>query len=460
MNHHNTSVRHDALLGLRDIFQSHPDLLPKHLPSLVEQVFITVLDGSRAVRQTSHLLIETLLSSVSSDLLDPFFETLVAHLNCGLTHIKEKIQLDSLKILELYLKYCSQLLVRYIGNILVVLTGLLSRHKVASSAATTTWKGKSVNKKGIKSLTEKVLSPIEKGEASIGITADAAIGSATLINDPSSKLLNKSSRLRILKLIYSLLELLPVTTPGSTFQVFLHDVFDALEGGEGFVKVCGGLVSILMESWVESYPDNVFRGKGYPAVQSLYLMEIVINMLCMLLKLILRLTQDAEGKPGGKLILVDFFKKIASDVSSRVMCHFPFGVATSSVQKQFQQFYVMNFTLCEIALLLWKLLSPVNHKVTDKLILVAMQYLSSLSSNDVTSSVQIPTCSKIMANLAPLLYALSLTWSGPDSLLVGTVFTYIRDFYLACHPHSRSKRLLVKCFSGMFVQELERRESR
>lgn len=431
VNHHNVSVRQDALQGLRDIFQSHPDLLPKHLPKLVEHVFVTLVDGSGAVRQASHLLMETLLSSVTRDVVSPFFETLIAHLNCGLTHIKEKIQLDSLKVLELYLKYCPGLLVAYVGSLHWVLLGLLSRRKPVSAYCGAVSKAK------------------KKSRSLIGILGQGARGNATYLDNPSSSLLNKGTRLRVLKLISGLLELMLEATPGSHFPMSSpHSV--------SFVEVAGALASVLVESWVESHPDDVLQGKCCP-VQSLLLMETVIATLCVLLKLLLRLTQDSElEKVEEKAVMVDCCKKISGDISSHFLCHFPFGVMANS--SRLQHFHALNFTFCEIALLLWKLSALVKAKITDTSTLVVMQYLSNLNSSDITS-VQNPTCSRIVANLASFVYSFSLACSEAEDVLVGGVFRFIRDYYFSCHPHSRSKQLLVKCFSAMFREELERHAS-
>lgn len=431
VSHHNATVRQDTLQGLRDIFQSHPDLLPKHLPKLVEHVFVTLVDGSGAVRQASHLLMETLLSSsISRDVVSPFFETLIAHLNCGLTHIKEKIQLDSLKVLELYLKYCPGLLVAHIGRLHCVLLGLLSRQKSVSAYSGAVSKNK-------------------KGRSVIGILGQGEVGRASLLDRPASSLLSKGTRLRVLKLISGLLELtLEATTLGSYFPLSSSPM--------SFVEVSGALVRILVESWVESRPDDVLQGKYSPVlIETVSTMETVITMLCVLLKLLLRLTQDSEEKLDRESMMVNCCKKIAGDISSHVVCHFPFGVANCSVEKHLQHFQTMNFTFCEIALLLWKLSAQVKGEITDKLTVVVMRYLSSLTSSDITA-VQNPTCSKIVANIALCVYSFSLTCSEAEGVLVGGVFRFIREFYLACHPHSRNKQLLVKCFCAIFLEELER----
>lgn len=433
LNHHNASVRHDALLGLREIFQRHPDLFSEHLPKFIEQVFSTVVDNSASVRLASHLLIKLFLSSVDNSVISPFFDTLIAHLNCGLTHIQDRIQLDSLKVLELYVKHCSSLLVQHVGSILEVLTSLLSRKTAVPS-----------------------FSGSVKGRTLMGIIRkDASIDSnTTLSNNPGNNLLSKSSRLCIFKLIYSLLDLSLEAVPQSALVASSHDV---LQDREKWLKLSGAVMSILLGSWVECHPDDVFRCKECP-IQSLYLMESVINMLCILLKLLQRLTQDSRETLEGSLVMVDLYKKISGGVSAHILRYFPFRVAASSVRKQFQHFYVMNLTFCEVALLLWKLLSIVEGDVTNELPLAAIKYLGSLNSKDInyiTSSVQNLTCSSILVNLAPYIYDFSHGGFEQDSALVG-VFSFMGDFYGACHPHSKSKQLLVKCFSQILVMELSR----
>ena len=433
--HHNSSVRRDALLGLRDVFQLHMDICPKYLPKLVEYVFITFVDNSSAVRQASHLLLETLLSSVGKDTIGPFFGTLIAQLNCGLTHISEKIQLDSLRVLELFLKHCSGSLEAYVGDIVLVLIGLLSRQKSRPAPSPRSTKAK-------------------KGQSLIGILGGE--GASTLVNNPSSDLLNQTCRLRLLKLISSLLELLLEAAPGCSSPH--DDTFD----GAGFGKVCGGgstLVSILVETWVESHVEDVFRGRG-GFVQSLCLMEAVLTLLCILLKLLPALTNNySEGKQEAKLQAVDCCKKIGNDISSHMLHHFPFRVASSSLQKHLQQLYIMNFTFCEISLLLWKLLSPARAGLfNSEFSLAALQYLSSLNSSDIASVVRDQACSKMTVSLVPFLYGYSL--AEPQVDCVGGAFTFMKNFYVACHPHSRSKRILVQSLCAVFLEELDHGESK
>ncbi len=406
MNHHNSTVRHDALVGLCEIFSAHPELLPKNLPKLVEQVFSTIVDGSGLVRQASRMLIKCLTSLVYSDAISPFFDIMMAHLNCGLTHIKEKIQLDSLKILELYIQYHSKLLVSRISKVLPLLIGLLSRHKVGTFLTQT------------------------------------------------------SAKLSIFSLISKMLESLLSAAAGGNFKMpdASSNAEWILEDQGQVCRLTDTLLTILMESWVECHSD-VLSNKKAPSSQSLSLMQTIITLLSLLLKLLLHTAQMADQQNVEELNLADFCGKISGDVKVHMMCYFPFRVLASSTQRQLQQVqYDMNFTFCEVGVLTYKLLSLVaRNDLSDDIFHPILEYLANLKSKhiqQVTASAQtLLVCSNVLAVVTP--FVCELCHENTKLLnLMRSVLVFIRDFYDACHSHSRTKQLLVKCFSRILVDEL------
>ena len=394
----------------------------------MEQVFSTIVDSSASVRHASHGLIQTLLSLVSNDVINPFFEILVAHLNCGLTHIKEKIQLDSLKVLGLFMQHCSSLLMHHVGSILPVLTGLLSRQESVSSHSC------SVSKKGRKSL--------------MGIIQRAGISGATLISNPSSNLLNSKSRLSIFRSIVTLLKLvLGPHTAENLENPANSEIGTFLDEGT-FIKLTSTLVNIVLESWVEMQLTNV----SVLPVHSLELMDTIVNMLCVLLKLALRL-RDSVVKLEGELAMVDLCKTVSSDIHNHMLCCFPFKIPEKT---QFR--YTMNLSFCEVALLLQKLLASAGVAIGgEKFTLPVLHYLSDLSSNDIKymiSSAQMLKCSESIIDITPLLCEVSCCQPGWQEAMLAGAFEFIRDLYLAFHPHARSKRMFVECFGKLFVREL------
>lgn len=410
-------------MGLKEIAQSHPNLIPKNLPKFTEQVLCTIVDSSAYVRQASHALIQTLLSSVSIDVINPFFEILVAHLNCGLTHIKEKIQLDSLKVLGLFMQHCSSLLVRHVGSILPVLTGLLSRQESFSSRS---------------------CSGSKKGKSLMGIIQGTGVGSATLISNPSSNLLNSASRLSIFRSIATLLELVLGPNTAENLQNPAPLEIGTFLDEETFVK----LVNILLESWVEIQLTNI----SVLPVHSLELMDTIVNMLCVLLKLVLRLRGSAL-KLEGELAVADLCKMISSDIYNHMLCSFPLKIP---VKTQFH--YITNFSFCELSLLIQKLLSSARVAMGNReFTLPVLHYLGDLSSKDtkyIITSAQILKCSEIIIDMTPLLCEVSRFRPGWQEDALAHAFAFIRGLYVACHPHSQSKRMFVECFGKLFVREL------
>lgn len=426
LKHHNPSVRHDALVGLRDIFQLHPELLPKNVSKLVEQVFSALVDGSSLVRQATRLLVKTVLSQVTQESVTPFFRILVAHLSCALTHIKEKIQVDSLEVLELYLQYYPTLLVQYAGDILPILIGLLSRQKADPSYSR---------------------SSLKKGKSLISILHGTNSSSAALVSNPNSKFTSKSSRLSIFGLILKLLQSLLVAASSSQ----VNNSSNLLQDKEQLLGFSESLVSILLESWVECCP----AGEKCLPKQSLTFLDTVLHMLCVLVKVLVEVATTTEEEKDGRLEsrIRELCGKLCRDVSVHIMPRFPFTLPAGSSASSF----VMNFTFSETVLLLHKLLRRVGVRDECQLGLAGLRYLSGLSSQDVkniaSSAQELLTCSAVLEHLLPILCEMSHA-SDVDEELLGKVFAVVKEFYFACHPHSRSKQTLVKCLNGIFVSEL------
>lgn len=381
--------------------------MPKNLSKLVERVFSILVDNSGMVRQAAHALVKLLLSSIGSDVIYPFFRILIAHLNCGLTNIKESIQLDSLKVLELYLQLYPNLLVSYVGSVLPSLMGLLSKQRTPLA--------------GSSSLAKHM-------------------NNTALVSNPSSSFASKASQLHIFSLIFKLLSTMLFSDNGDFDDLFQDNskLFGYLED----------LVSVLRESWVECCPTDVVSRKN-PCIESLSLLDTILNTLFVLVKMMVRVIDSSES------VAVAGLSKVSREVSTHVMCHFPFK-KSASLPQGFSSF-VMNFTICETVLLLYKYLCSVEVKlVEDKSTLAAMTYIASLDLADIriiTSSAQIlPACSQAVINM---LSSVSDLCRGEciDSDVLRRVLAFVREFYFTCHVHSRSKQLLVRKLSSMFVIE-------
>ncbi|XP_041366023.1 testis-expressed protein 10 homolog [Gigantopelta aegis] len=102
--HYNSSVRHEAVSGLKELVTLHPHLIPLHLSAILEKTSQLFTDKDLVVRQAVIRVLKVIFSSVSSNQIAPFFPLLSAHLCCAMTHIYEDIQRDSLNVFDLLLE--------------------------------------------------------------------------------------------------------------------------------------------------------------------------------------------------------------------------------------------------------------------------------------------------------------------------------------------------------------------
>lgn len=398
-----------------------------------------MVDGSAVVRQTSHILINTVMGLISTDAIGPFFQVLMAHLKCGLTHIQERIQLDTLKVLESCIQYYPSLFAKHAGNILPVVVGLLSRQRSIPSPS------KASSKRGM---------------GLIGII-QKAIGSNALASDPGSNLVKKASRMRIFCVISTILDCLLMELPHKSLDLVNVDL---LQDREKFLHLMDTLVSILLESWVECHPTTVISAE-MSLVRSLTFMESIINVLSVLLKLVLKFSENCDGfksETKNESDMMVLCRNFSKDIAMHVMCHFPFVAATGLEQGKLHQLqYTLNLSICQVVVILHKLLIRVD--VISDSTLAAMHYLGNLDTKDIRSilySTQTAlVCSNTITDSTPVICEMSRLESVQKDVMV-KVFAFMRNFYEACHPCSRSKQSLVKCFSGIYINELQDHDCR
>ncbi|XP_074658794.1 testis-expressed protein 10-like [Tubulanus polymorphus] len=125
IQHYNTTVRQDAVIGLQELLSDKPDLLFDNLSVLIERVSSLFVDKDAAVRKATLKLYTALFPLISVNKMLPFFSILNAYLCCAMTHIYDDVQMDSLSIIDLCLEtyptlvmqHCSQLLTNFINMI-------------------------------------------------------------------------------------------------------------------------------------------------------------------------------------------------------------------------------------------------------------------------------------------------------------------------------------------------------
>ncbi|XP_040571206.1 uncharacterized protein [Lepeophtheirus salmonis] len=104
LKHYSRSTRLDGLKGIKEILSNYPESIIENLSVLMYKVCPLLSDTEENVgKETSRLLL-TIVTSVDSESLRPFYSILSAHLCCALSHIDQDVQMIGLRGLDEYIQ--------------------------------------------------------------------------------------------------------------------------------------------------------------------------------------------------------------------------------------------------------------------------------------------------------------------------------------------------------------------
>ncbi|XP_046845349.1 testis-expressed protein 10 homolog isoform X2 [Xenia sp. Carnegie-2017] len=108
-SHYNVQARENALIGLKDLFKTHPRILKDNLGQVLQRILNTVTDVHESVRKAFYAIISMIFESNATSDISPFFASIQAHLCSAMTHLSENVCIDSMKFLDLCLKHFPQI---------------------------------------------------------------------------------------------------------------------------------------------------------------------------------------------------------------------------------------------------------------------------------------------------------------------------------------------------------------
>jgi pre-rRNA-processing protein IPI1 len=130
LNHHNASIKLDALTSIKEMLLSNNDLIRTELGNFLEHFCPLFTDREYKVRDNAINIFNTFLnlpyfipsgnnnnSLRRSSLLSPFFGLINVHLSCAMTHIVENVQYTSLKVLDILIENLPELVKIHAYNI-------------------------------------------------------------------------------------------------------------------------------------------------------------------------------------------------------------------------------------------------------------------------------------------------------------------------------------------------------
>ncbi|KAL8200810.1 hypothetical protein R6Q57_012149 [Mikania cordata] len=105
-SHHNTKVRRDALIGIRDIFLNHPAELKMHRLTVIEKLRERMSDEDKIVREVLFQLLKTVIfPACKEDNQGTFISLMMAYVFNAMTHLAIDVRLMAFKYLDLVVQY-------------------------------------------------------------------------------------------------------------------------------------------------------------------------------------------------------------------------------------------------------------------------------------------------------------------------------------------------------------------
>lgn len=137
LNHHNATVRKDALVGLRSLWIAYPTAVHAKMSAVIDAIGHRLADEDFDVRSTMYTLLESVAHSelLPSAVLQPFYKLLCIYLKGALSSIHHPIRMDALAFLAIFARGYPALVQCEGTQLLAALTPLLalSQHAMVTS---------------------------------------------------------------------------------------------------------------------------------------------------------------------------------------------------------------------------------------------------------------------------------------------------------------------------------------
>jgi len=372
LNHYNVTMRHEALLGIKDLFQKHPQVMHTEINIWISKVLEKIVDTDPAVRHSLHLCLNFALNELTETEVKPFLKVIVAHICCGMTHINESVQLDTLNILEILIDRFTTVIVPYIQKILTNFMDLISKQTSRGTKSSQTVKGSKV--KSVSNFVRREVN-FDSGNLSSLKTQCKILEKLYKILlvvkefHSTSKKSNKTSMAkskRIFQINSAEQIFIPFTkrckegcNDNTSFEEWLNDDNNKqnaiMEDFDGFIET---IFQVLINVWVEHEPGQLATGiLDSKAINSVLPgMIVIVRIIEMMIELV---TREYKQK-NEKLLLSEY--TLYKDFSVHFLHYFVLpidfakslssfkGIAQDKANK-IQQFAIdFNFTSANVVL--------------------------------------------------------------------------------------------------------------
>ena len=432
MSHPKSSIRKDALSGLRELFIAHPDLLLPALGQIIKQVVPLFAEQDNAVRHSFYLFLKLVFQIVKLKQITPFFSLLVASLKVGLTHISSSIQTDALKVADLIISHYPSLIQEHTEELLPLYLPLITSRTQHSNPSG--GRRKPSHLSSIYSSHLPVLSQLldfvslisnprsflkqEQPAPVISVTEGVVWPEGDLLSPPSDlqEYLTRSSFLLHVNPTQFGLECLRLN-PGS--------VGSGKDHSQSF-DLKNRFVQVLLELWIEVVSDSLFS-----APQSPYSSELC-ELLCTILQLLYVFVSSTSPECLNDKFLTQF--------TNNLLPYFPL-YQKFSTDRSSPNILMVNLHFCRLIILVGNSSPLLDTKmVTDYLSFHLPQAPS------VLSSVELVKCVSFVSEILYKVFHNDFVHFSMDSVM--SILCSCHKLFVSCHLLSSAKHsffTFIKC---------------
>ncbi|KAB1205900.1 Testis-expressed sequence 10 protein [Morella rubra] len=129
-SHHNSKVRRDALIGIKDLFLKHPTELRLHKYAVIEKLRERIGDDDKVVREALYQLFKSVIfPSCKEDNQGLFISLIMAYVFNAMTHLTIDIRLMAFKFLDLVVQNYPPCFISYAEKILQSYEDILRKNQ-------------------------------------------------------------------------------------------------------------------------------------------------------------------------------------------------------------------------------------------------------------------------------------------------------------------------------------------
>lgn len=129
-SHHNSKVRRDALMGIKDLFTKHPEELRSHLHVVIGKLRERIGDEDKLVRETLYQLFKSVIfPGCNQDNEGPLISLMMAYIFCAMTNFSIEVRLMAFKFFDLVVQHNPRCFFLYAEKVLQNYEEILQQNK-------------------------------------------------------------------------------------------------------------------------------------------------------------------------------------------------------------------------------------------------------------------------------------------------------------------------------------------